>query len=322
MEPSSLNDDVEFSLPQEFLTDDDFLLEKENKFFKGDECNLSPYELSHSFGSDSGFGTTGLTRKMAQSSLEDDFYNGFCSNHAFPTDKPWGVTRSSLCGAGDGYGHNRQTRVSSQAGAMDLYCAAVEKLATMNISDGYNTSRGNNDLPRKHTLSAAVKNPNDGAGYYSRQSLQYQKLQALRFQLMQQQNRGLKANNNKSAGHVNFSPPAWSNQRQRRDGSGMRAVFLDDRTGKQRKSTGTGVFLPRRANHTDETGETPTLATVLVPARVAEVLNLDESVVQQPMIRSSASLYEASWRQKSGFSSQMKMEQGVNEPSLPSDWAY
>ena len=134
----------------------------------------------------------------------------------------------------------------------------------------------------------------------------------------QQQRRGLKANNNKTAGHVDLSPAAWSTQPQRRDGSAMRAVFLGDRTGKPR-STGTGVFLPRRVNHTDaESREKPSkvsmilsliyfgsshkfsdcvlfgvlaLSTVLVPARVAEVLNLDESLVQQPVIRSSASLY-------------------------------
>lgn len=81
--------------------------------------------------------------------------------------------------------------------------------------------------------------------------LQFQQLKQhqLMQQQQQQQRRGLKADNNKTAGHVNFSPSAWSNQPHRRDGSRMRAVFLGDRTGKPR-STGTGVFLPRRVNHT------------------------------------------------------------------------
>lgn len=78
--------------------------------------------------------------------------------------------------------------------------------------------------------------------------LQFQQLKQQQL-MQQQQRRGLKANNNKTAGHVNFSPSAWSNQPHRRDGSRMRAVFLGDRTGKPR-STGTGVFLPRRVNHT------------------------------------------------------------------------
>lgn len=318
---------------------------------------MFPYELIHGFGLDSGFDSrtvkptgnevsflTGSTRKTARSSsLEDDFSGGFRGNHAFPADnnyKAWGATLSSLCGAGDGYGRrnqNCQTRVSSQAAACDLYCSAVEeKLATMNISDGYNNSgRGIVDLPRKHPLApaaaAAVRNPNDDSGYYSRQSLQYHKLQALQFQqqqlLLMRKRRGLKANNSNKI--VTQSPSVWSNQQpQRSDGSGMRAVFLGggDRTGK-RRSTGTGVFLPRRVNHTSpETREKPSVATVLIPARVAKVLNLDESVVQ-PSVRSSASsrLNEPSWRQKSyngGFSSQMKMEQTAIEPRLPSDWAY
>lgn len=333
MEPTSclVDDDAEFRLPPEFLTDDDFLQEKENKLETGDESNLFPYELSHGYGLDSGLDRTdyltGFTRKTVRSTQEDDF----SGSHANDT-KVWGATRSTLCGAGIGY-QNCQTRVSSQAATWDMYCAAVEELAMININ-GYNnlSGRGVLDLPRKQPLAAA-KIPKDGSGYYSRQSLQYQKLQAIQFQQLkqqqlmqqQQQRRGLKANNNKIAGHVDLSPSAWPNQPQRRDGSAMRAVFLGDRTGKPR-STGTGVFLPRRVNHTDaEFREKPTLSTVLVPARVAEVLNLDESLVQQPVIRSSASLYESSWRQKSnngGFSSQMKMGQGMNETTLPSDWAY
>ncbi|CAN6897791.1 unnamed protein product [Brassica oleracea] len=353
MKPTCLVDEAEFRLPPEFLTDDDFLLEKENKLFKGDESNLFPYELSrHGSGQNSGldrtvkpigdeeYYLTGFTRKTVQPTLDDVLLSYLFVTVDLWFTQVWGATRSTLCGAGIGYGRrnqNCQTRASSHAAAWDMYCAAVEELAMVNISDesyGYNSGRGVLDLPRKHPL-AAVKIPKDGSGYYSRQSLQYQKLQANQFQqlkqqqlMQQQQRRGLKANNNKTAGHVNFSPSAWSNQPHRRDGSRMRAVFLGDRTGKPR-STGTGVFLPRRVNHTShadaETREKLTLATVLVPARVAEVLNLDESLVQQPLIRSSASLYEPSWRPKSnngGFSSQMKMGQGVNEPRLPSDWAY
>ncbi|KAF8091171.1 hypothetical protein N665_0452s0040 [Sinapis alba] len=326
MEPTSIIDDAEFRLPPEFLTDDDFLV-----------------ELSHGFGLDSGFSSTvkpacsdeeesfltGLTRKTVRSTLEDDFSGGFCGNHAFPSSKACGPLREG----GNGFGGRNQ----NQAAAWDLYCAALEELAMMNINDGsygYNSGRGVFDLPKKHPLAVAEV-PNGGFGYYSRQSLQYQKLQALQFQQLKQQqqqlmkqvvqqSRGLRANNKKVAGHVDLSPSAWYNQPQRRDGSGMRAVFLGDRTGKPR-STGTGVFLPRRVHHTLETREKPSLATVLVPARVAEALNLDESVVQ-PSVRSSASLInDMSWRQRSnsgGFSRQMKMEQTVNEPRLPSDWAY
>lgn len=94
--------------------------------------------------------------------------------------------------------------------------------------------------------------------------LQFQQLKQQQLMQQQQQRRGLKANNNKIAGHVDLSPSAWPNQPQRRDGSAMRAVFLGDRTGKPR-STGTGVFLPRRVNHTDaEFREKPSKVSMIL----------------------------------------------------------
>ncbi|RID54282.1 hypothetical protein BRARA_G01616 [Brassica rapa] len=306
MEPTSLIDDAEFSLPPELLTDDDFLVEKENKVDRFGNC-LFPYESSH-------FGSTvkpiddeeeklvaGLTSKMVKSSLEDDFSGGNLGSHAFPA------------------GNDAKTQVSSQKVAWDLHYAPAEEL------NGYNNHNGRGllDLPRKYTLAAA-KITNAGSSYYNRQTLQYQRLQAIHFQqlklkqqqlmkyhrqLMQQQSRGLGANNNsnnKIAGSVYLSPSAWSNQPQRGD------VFVGNRTGK-RGSTGTGVFLPRCVNHaTAAVRQKPVLATGLVPARVV-----------QPSVRSSPSLNDGSWSNDGGFSSQMKMEQPVKEdPRLPLDWAY
>lgn len=84
MEPTSLVHEAECRLPPEFLTDDDFLLEKENKLFKGDEFNLFPYELSrHGSGLNSGldrtvkpigdeeYYLTGFNRKTVQPTLDD-----------------------------------------------------------------------------------------------------------------------------------------------------------------------------------------------------------------------------------------------------------
>lgn len=81
----------------------------------------------------------------------------------------WGMTRptqSTRCGGGYGC----QTRVSSQS-AWDMYCDAAEELAMMSLN-GYNNRHGGRGL-------AAAKISNDGSGFYSRQSLQYQKLQAI-----------------------------------------------------------------------------------------------------------------------------------------------
>ncbi|CAN6929990.1 unnamed protein product [Brassica oleracea var. botrytis] len=325
METTCLTDDAEFSLPPELLTDDEFLVEKENKVDRF-RNRLFPYESSHGFELDSDFGATvkpiddeekleaRLTSKLVKSSLEDDFSGGILGSQAFSAGndaKAWGSTR---CVAGGRRDHNCQTQFSSQTVAWDLHHAAA---------DGYNNHNGRGllDLPRKHPLAAA-KITNGGSSYYNRQSLQYQKLQAVHFQQLQQQqlmkhhrqlmqqSRGLGANNNnnnKIAGSVDLSPSAWSNQPQRGD------VFLGNRTGK-RGSTGTGVFLPRCVNHaTAEVRENPVRATVLVPARVV-----------QPSVQSSPSLNaDGSWSNDGGFSSQMKMEQPVKEePRLPLDWAY
>ncbi|CAA6669432.1 unnamed protein product [Spirodela intermedia] len=60
--------------------------------------------------------------------------------------------------------------------------------------------------------------------------------------------------------------PQWS-------ASGMRAVFLSPRSG--RDSSGTGVFLPRMEGNAAELRKKPACSTVLLPARVVRALNLD-----------------------------------------------
>ncbi|KAJ4885236.1 Uncharacterized protein Rs2_35329 [Raphanus sativus] len=320
-EPTSLIDDAEFSLPPEFLTDDDFLVEKENKGDRFRNC-LFPYESSHGFELDLDFGSTvkpigdkekllaGLSRKMAQSSLEDDLSGGFFRRHAFSTGnngtKAWDSTRRVAVGCRN---QNCQTQVSSQTVVWDRhYAGGAEELTLMNIN-GYNNHNGRGllDLPRKHQHPlAAAKITNAVSSYYNRQSLHYHKLQAIQFlkqQQLMQQSRGLVGanDNNKIAATVDLSTSAWSNQPQRPD------VFLQTHRTGNRGSTGTGVFLPRCVNHA--TAEKPMLATVLVPARVVP----------------SPSLNDGSWKQRmnnSGFSNQIKMEQPVNDPRLPSDWAY
>ncbi|CAA7046210.1 unnamed protein product [Microthlaspi erraticum] len=367
MEPTSVIDDAEFWLPPEFLTDEDFLVEKENNGGEIEKSNEKRHGFD-SFGLDSGFGSAfkpigdednflaGLTKQMVQSTLEDDFSTGFSGNGAFPAandNKAWGTTRSPLCTAGIECGcrnqrsiQNCQSRVSSQA-TWDLYCAAAEEMAKMNIKDesyGHNNQidRGFLNLPRKHPLAAA-KIPNNGSAYHNHQSLSYQKLQAIQFQQLKHQqmmkhhrqllqSRCKIISNKNGGGPVGLSPSAWANQLPRRDGSGMRAVFLGGHAGK-RGSTGTGVFLPRSVNHTspatsEKLNKSPP-AAVLVPARVAEFLNLDDSVVH-PVVRSSTALNaDVPWRQRSnngGLSRQIhsgvRSEQTVNELQLPSEWAY
>ncbi|KAK7294591.1 hypothetical protein RJT34_17480 [Clitoria ternatea] len=89
---------------------------------------------------------------------------------------------------------------------------------------------------------------------------------------------------------VGLSPSAWptlqhakQQQNQQQYGSGMRAVFLGNPSGR-RECAGTGVFLPRRIDSPAESRKKPACSTVLVPTRVAQALNLnlDDMMGGQP----------------------------------------
>ncbi|XP_010553265.1 PREDICTED: uncharacterized protein LOC104823397 [Tarenaya hassleriana] len=404
MEPTLL-DDGEFCLPPEFLTDEDFLLEKENKVFKGIDNGDAlgfrfgkdggskfshPCDSRYGFGSlrlnsglgssvESLFGSTetesdeenyiaGLTRQMAHSTLEDDFSGRFCDQYKFRphNNKGWshsGSPESTLCNGEilcccrQQSARTCQSRVTSQAAAAawDLFCSAAEEMNRMKIdSELYGFDHGGRGLlgpPRKPSpVPVAAKYPNIGSGYYNHHSLPSQKLQAIQFQQLKQQqmmkrrhvmqNRE-RVNVNNNIRSVGLSPSAWpgrQHSQQPNDGSGMRAVFLGNPT-RKRGSTGTGVFLPRHViPASTETPKKQTLSTVLVPARVAQALNLnlDDSVAQAKVLprfeSQAACVNDASMRFRSnngGVSGQkrggMRMEQQTvisNELRLPSDWSY
>ncbi|KAM6550800.1 hypothetical protein CsatB_000608 [Cannabis sativa] len=86
---------------------------------------------------------------------------------------------------------------------------------------------------------------------------------------------------------LGLSPSAWPSLQQGQsqpNGSGMRAVFLGNPVEK-RESVGTGVFLPRQVGAQPETRRKPACATVLLPARVVQALNLNlDDMVGQPQL--------------------------------------
>ncbi|XP_010528587.1 PREDICTED: uncharacterized protein LOC104805648 [Tarenaya hassleriana] len=369
MEPRLL-DDGDFWLPPEFLTDEDFLMDEENKVFKGidtfDGSGFGKYggskfffpnESRSVFGSlavnsglsspvESLVGSTetesdeenfisGLARQMAHSTLEEDFAGEFGGNHNFPAGnkiKGWsqsGSPESTLCAAGISCYCRR--RVPSPA-AVDLYFATAEEM-----DEPYGINHGGRGLlgpPVKPSpVPVPTKNPNIGSGYYHHPPLHYQKLQAILFQQLKQQqmmkhrqvmrNMGRRSGGNDTGRAVGLSPCAWPNLQHAQP------------TGK-RVSAGTGVFLPRRVPAT-ETQKKQTLSTMVVPARVAEALNLklDDSAAQRivrPRFESPADLNDTSLRFRSsnngGFSGQnrggIRAEQTAasNELRLPSDWSY
>lgn len=68
----------------------------------------------------------------------------------------------------------------------------------------------------------------------------------------------------RNACSVSFSSPAWPPLQQpnvqtqiQQYGSGMRAVFLQNPSGKRRECAGTGVFLPRRVDSPSESRRKP-----------------------------------------------------------------
>ncbi|XVE96967.1 hypothetical protein REPUB_Repub02eG0269800 [Reevesia pubescens] len=281
--------------------------------------------------------------------------------------------QSTLCALRSGCGckqglsggsPNCQSRVSSLPGTWDLLYAAAGEVARMRMNEESSYGGFNN----RGLLGPPARKPPsnlDVPGFYApHQSLAHQKLQATQFQqpkqhqLMKQQNASVWGgekqqlhqqqhqvvqnrgrNNNRSLG---LSQSAWPSlqqqqpQTQTQNGSGMRAVFLGNSTGK-RKCSGTGVFLPRRVGAPTEPRKKPACSTVLLPARVVQALNLNiDEIGAQPQIRhprfnsSLTADSDAALRLRSGgnvFGNQkqrnFRPQQGINhELRLPQEWTY
>ncbi|CAK9276416.1 unnamed protein product [Sphagnum jensenii] len=113
----------------------------------------------------------------------------------------------------------------------------------------------------------------------------------------------------------------------------MRAVFLGSGNS-QRKSSGTGVFLPRSVGNGAEIKRKPVCSTVLLPSRIVQVLNLNSaSMPASPnlscnlgasaMGRSKQSLEEG-WLASCGKSCPPSILRQNPQPELclPSEWTY
>ncbi|XP_021897389.1 uncharacterized protein LOC110814282 [Carica papaya] len=240
-------EDGEFWLPPDFLTDQDDIgsdglrssnkTQKKNGFGLDTEApkSLFPYDFPYGFGSfgfssdltspvESVVGSTesesdeddyiaGLTRKMAHSTLDDDFatYERIYQSENAKGRVMSGSPQSTLCTVGSGCGckqgsnqgsPNCQSRVSSPPGAWDLLYAAAGEVARMRMNEksyGYNHGRGLLGPPGKPSpVSVPAKNPNIDVGYYAYQSLSHQKMQATQFHQLKQQQM------------MKLRPPAWS----------------------------------------------------------------------------------------------------------------
>ncbi|KAM0941394.1 hypothetical protein DsansV1_C17g0148281 [Dioscorea sansibarensis] len=186
----------------------------------------------------------------------------------------------------------------SQVRSCDLLYAAAEQVLLMKLHEQEKQSR----LPARGLLATPKKPPTPAMPNVSKirpagcfdNSVSIPTLQQLEFerlkqeQLIKQQisaawgksNRGRGGGVGSNHGRALGLPPsAWSSLQQQHQqsptGSGMRAIFLNG-SGTRRESSGTGVFLPRRAGNTNEARRKPAAcSTVLLPARVVQALNLN-----------------------------------------------
>ncbi|KAE8654284.1 copper transporter 1-like [Hibiscus syriacus] len=285
----------------------------------------------------------GLTRQMAHSTLEDD------SRRTDASGNPKGFVLSSspqstLCALPSGCGckegssrgsPNCQSRVSSPPATWDLLYAAAGEIERLRMNEETYGGFSNGGLfgppARKHCLNL------DASGFYPQQSLSHYKLRTTHFQqLVKQQNslawggfeqqqhnhvvqnRGCYGN-----GALGLSPSAWPPlQQQPPNGSGMRAVFLGNPNAKSQCS-GTGVFFPRRFGNSSVPRKKPACPAVLVPARVAQALNLNldevgaQPQLHHPRLRSGGNLV-GKQRQRN-----LRPQQEIShEILLPQEWTY
>ncbi|CAK9231855.1 unnamed protein product [Sphagnum troendelagicum] len=122
---------------------------------------------------------------------------------------------------------------------------------------------------------------------------------------------------------VDNHTPQWTTTAAQRGGLGMRAVFLGSGNS-QRKSSGTGVFLPRSVGNGAEIKRKPVCSTVLLPSRIVQVLNLNvDNMCASPMGRSKQS-FEEGWLASCGKSCPPSILRQNPQPELclPSEWTY
>ncbi|THG16016.1 uncharacterized protein LOC114304334 [Camellia sinensis] len=371
--------DGEFWLPPWFLTDDDVLIDSKpsNKVSRATrvaDSGVYPFDFPCGFGSfgpysdlsspvESVMSSTetesdeddyiaGLTRKMAHSTLLDDFWKPD-SGFGYETQKSsWAVSespQSTLCMGGFGCKHcssrgspnclSPAVLNQNEASWEDLLYAAAGEVARMRMIEettGHFQNRGLLLPPRKPSpISVPLRNPNPNIGLQSNHSLSYQQLQVAQFQqlkqqqmMKQQQNQShlMAQNRARNTGrHVGLSPSAWPTLQQslppqQQPSSGMRAVFLGN-TGSKRECTGTGVFLPRPIGSPTETRKKSGCSTVLLPDRVVQALNLNlDAMDSTPQLQSR---YEGTFNPDydAALNRNVRSRTGMNqELRLPPEW--
>ncbi|KAI0519085.1 hypothetical protein KFK09_006525 [Dendrobium nobile] len=269
-------EEAEFWLPAEFLDEDFFFKESRgapvgtgNKgSFVGDCLESESEEEDY---------IAALTWQMAHSFLGDEKLT-YASNAKVMATSP----QSTLCDSGIWSASNEgspngPSQVSSPPStpleqrkddAWDILYAAAGQVGRMKQNEQRVNGRGLLIPPKKPPTY--VESPATLYRSYN-QILAQQQLQAAQFfQLKQQQ----LIKQQVSA--------AWSRQNRTTRITETLAcrlllgrLFSGNKPGTRRESTGTGVFLPRRAGTHNESRKKPVCSTVLLPAKVVQALSLN-----------------------------------------------
>ncbi|XP_077236863.1 uncharacterized protein LOC143878456 [Tasmannia lanceolata] len=325
--------DGEFWLPSEFLAEG---VVKKNGGNEKETRVCFPSEFPYDFESygsilssptetesDEGDYMAGLTQQMThftvqnQEKIDDSFANEKNHKTRVLASSPestlyWSTHRSS---AGPSPPANP---LEQKDYALDLLYAAageVVKMKKMNEGQSFD-GRGILGPPIKPTSHYTV-NPNQG---FCQQRLQTNQLKQSPMVKQQWQNRvrpGGFGNGRKNR-PMGLSYSTWPLQDQHQNNLGMRAVFLGG-SGSKKESGGTGVFLPRRAGSPTDLCKKPACATVLLPARLVQTLNLNLDEMGNALPRFSGSFNHDNEPKRHNL---RPPPSSSNEIRLPKEWIY
>lgn len=324
-----------FWLPPEFLNDDDDVFMNSGVSTGNLSSPVESVIGSTETESDEEDYLSELSRKLAQSTLEDNFWK-MESSYSKSTTVMAGSPQSTLCGCkqiSSRGSSNCPSPAPVPAGSRNdapydvLYRAAGEVARIrMTEESGYRNHVAQQPQPPRR-----IPSPNP-------QFHQIQAAQMKQQQLQQKQHEQYKQfvkqsiGRNGGGGNMKTVPPpplsAWPTLQQSRQQqpppppppasrSGMRAVFLGNPNPK-RESTGTGVFLPRQIGAPTETRKKRGCSTVLLPEKVVHALNLN----LEAQIRSNYD-YNAEMRYRSNvLVAEQRRQQVEKDLRLPQEWTY
>ncbi|KAI3806620.1 hypothetical protein L1987_22530 [Smallanthus sonchifolius] len=337
---------LQFWLPPEFLDEDDLFTDlkpgkltvnKGTSALYGVNSDLSsPVDSVTETESDEEEYLNDLSRKLAQSTLEDGFWkteSNFAEyHHSKSTRVMAGSPQSTLCGCNH-VSSRRSSNCPSPAPPVsqvepswDVLCAAAGEVMRLRLSEDAGFKYRNGD--RNHISPQPIRIiPSPNPQFYQIQAAQLKQQQMMKQQLLlqkQQQYQQFVQQRVRNAGG-NMKPVApppvssWPTVQQSQHhppplGSGMRAVFLGNPNTK-RESTGTGVFLPRQIGAPTELRKKRGCSTVLLPDRVVHALNLN----LEAQSRSNGGIGGYDY----GVSMAEKRRQQVEKDlRLPQEWTY